>query len=159
MKSFVHFSAAQQALRVTTTMDQLVFACLSALSSFIRYCESGPLVFSHAQRAQAYRYGATFLRTYTLLIKSDIDSRSDPSYVPLWKARPKCHSLWHTIDHMRFSCLNTVVLWSCWMEEDFMGKIGKICRRTHATTSAQRTLQRYNISLHVELLSKATASA
>ena len=135
---------------VATTMDRLVCRCLDCLSNLIRFSDNSPLMFSEWQRIDALKMGQGFLDAYTVFIASDFANKSSPGYSALWKARPKCHTLWHAIDHLRHSRQNVFRLWSCWQEEDLMGKVSKVCKRTHPNAGALRTLQRYFLALHVD---------
>ena len=139
------------------TAEHLRYVALSNLSGFILFLESAPPMLAEWQRAHAHKLGQCFLDAYTCLIafdKADAASGS-ASYKPTWHARPKCHTVWHAVQHLASSRMNVLVLFSCWVEEDFMGHMSRIYRKCHARTACRRALQRYLVHVHSELLSIA----
>jgi hypothetical protein len=159
IKDFVHFSASVAGMFYMTgnRMQRLIVVCLTSLSGFIRHLEKAPAMLSERERLRAVDLGQSFLDSMSLLIRSDQIASHQPLYESLWRARPKMHNFWHTVQHLRHSSINVLVQWSCWQEEDFMGKIARIYRKVHAKVGAQRTLQRYLIYLHIVLKSGVTS--
>ena len=153
IKAFVHFCAEQCALiQPQTPVSQLIYKAAAAFSSWIRFLENCKPVLQNWQREFAYQKGREFLDPYSILIALDRHDRTLPNYRPLFRARPKVHVLWHQIEHLKSSSCNILLNWSCWQEEDFMGRVARIFKRCHPRTGALRTLQRYLLFLHADLL-------
>ena len=84
-----------------------------------------------------------FLVTYRSLALAA--SRSDTSR---WRLRPTFHYLHHVIQTIRDDKVN-VLFSTCFLDEDFMGKVKKLASRTHRARVGERTLQRYVLLLAV----------
>ena len=99
------------------------------------------------QRATAFDLGQQFLNAYSVLRRCGIEQD-----VWCWGVRPKFHQLCHHIAHLERSRIN-VMWWSCWMEEDLMGRSAKITRKVHASLAGlDRALERYITFLHTEFV-------
>jgi hypothetical protein len=63
-----------------------------------------------------------------------------------YKLRPKLHYLHHAIIDLQKTRLNPFFS-TCFLDEDYMGKIKALSSKCHASTVVHRTLQRYLILL------------
>ena len=152
IKAFVHFAASKALLHQDTQFAKLRYLCISSLSVFISFCEACPLILQEWQRKYASQVGQRFLDCYSLLIADDRHRAGLPNYVPFFRDRPKVHALWHHVQHLLTSKMNVVTMLSCWQEEDLMGRIVRISKRCHPSTNALRTLQRWVLFIHTELI-------
>jgi hypothetical protein len=155
IRAFCHFAATICLLHQDTQFKRLRYLCISSLSIFISHAECCGLMLTSPQRQYLNSVGQRFLDTYSLLIADDRRRRPLPNYIALFRARPKVHALWHHVQHLLSSRMNVVTIFSCWAEEDLMGRVVRISRRTHPATVARRTLQRWVLYLHAELIQPA----
>ena len=71
------------------------------------------------------------------------------SHVLDWKVRPKFHMLLHLCESSHGS-LNASV-YSTWMDEDWLKKVARTMRLTNVRTSQLRTMQRWLLSIPMNL--------
>ena len=64
----------------------------------------------------------------------------------LFNVRPKMHLLCHIVDSCRQTLKNPASA-SCWLEENWVGQIARLARKTHVRTSHYSTLMRYAAGL------------
>lgn len=112
-----------------------------AMNSFFRSCYRSKLYLIADTAAQCVRNGTLFLNTYSWLASFCL-SRSRCRF-PL---RPKLHTLAHIVEQMQQQRSQTgksfnPLMYNCEMDEDFIGRISRISRRCHDTTTALRTIQ------------------
>ena len=155
VKTFLHFAASESARRQRDVLEQLILTCVSSLSGFVKFLEFCAPVLDEWEREHAVVLGQKFLDTYTILLRLDFNRRGSLGYEALFKPRPKLHSLWHHVDCLRSSCINCIVMFSCWQEEDFMGKILRIARRVHMRRFAERCSFRYLLLRHSNMIKSA----
>jgi hypothetical protein len=122
---------------------RLATTCLYYLVTWLAILDSEPMFMSPSALAEATQAGWNYLRTYFALAKMCVDAG-----VRRWKVRPKCHALAHLLLRSSYSSMN-IRFWSCWSDEDYIGKICKLARGTHPRTIAQRTLDRWLANLAV----------
>ena len=116
-------------------------ACLFELGCFIWRCSSGPMWFTPAEAEIIYGHGVAFLRLYRSLAY-EACQRS----VLQWRLRPKLHYIQHTCVEIRATKMNPF-FFTCFLDEDFCGKMKRLARMTHRAAVPSRVLQRYSILL------------
>jgi hypothetical protein len=117
--------------------------CFYYMVRWIAILDREPM-FMSAEAAAEYRdAGFAYLRLYNSLAHSCVQAG-----VRRWKVRPKCHVLAHIFLRTEFSRMNPR-FWSCWSDEDYIGKVCKLARATHSGTVARRTLDRWLANLAV----------
>ncbi len=114
-----------------------------ALAQFTHILAHAPLVLDQATADQACYYGLRYLVVYKYLAISAYQSRQR-----LWKIRPKNHYIMHTCLEMKETLLNPFC-WTCFMDEDFMGKVKRLSQKCHRRTVSLRTIQRYRLLVAV----------
>mgnify|MGYP001820215750 CR=1 FL=1 len=95
------------------------------------------------------RHGRVFLRAYLRLGAEALAARR-----PRFKLRPKFHQFhcWIVLRLARGSSLNPRIA-SCFMEEDFIGQVAGIVKRSpHPTTVGLRCLQRWLLLVNQHLV-------
>ena len=78
--------------------------------------------------------GQAFLETYTTIIRTSdlgVSEAVDACAGSMWRVRPKYHLFVHLLDYIEDTGLNPRY-WACWMDEDFMGKMRKVCQSIQA---------------------------
>jgi hypothetical protein len=107
-------------------------------------------IFIEAPVAQEiHSMGMTVLKSYKQL-------HDAASAEFLYKLRPKLHAMWHFVQ-LYMPCQGAVFVenvgrsGATWMEEDFMGRVAKLAGKTHRSSFALRTLQRYLLLLSLNL--------
>ena len=146
VRAFLHWCAHKTAQHVSTPGGRLRHLCVSSLSKFVLFLDKGEPMLKERDRQYAHFLGTSFLDAYSLLY-----AQNQVEDVWLWGARPKAHQLDHIIQHLKISRINPLWQWSCWQEEDLMGKSAKITKRVHPSIAGlYRALQRYIVHLHAE---------
>ena len=93
------------------------------------------------QRQRAYDSGTLFMRCHLWLAHTCFEKR-----VLNWKLRPKWHFIAHTVWAFSYSALNPRFQ-HCFADEDMMGKIARLARKTSKQTVVLRTIQRYMLNM------------
>lgn len=92
-----------------------------------------------SERETLRTVGHVFVLTFARLAYQSMTSG-----LLLFRMKPKMHLLHHLFRSPR---LVNPARYATWMDEDFLKKLGKILKMTHAVTAQQRTLQRYLLTL------------
>ena len=82
-----------------------------------------------------------FFDSYQALARQAIENRSCT-----YKVRPKLHYLAHLRRHVLATRLNPRKL-SCFLDEDFVGRIAAITRKCPRRGASRRVLQRFHLKL------------
>jgi hypothetical protein len=126
---------------------QCVYSSARAINCFFRQ-----LYLSYAQGLWIERglakmmveAGVTYVRGYLFLAH-----RAHALGWSLFALKPKIHLLCHVLKQMQFELdlgnahVASPVADMCWGDEDFIGKICRLCRRTHPWTLPRETIDRY----------------
>ena len=143
----MHWAADLAKPHQDTDLGALRYVAVASLSEWVSLLDSLPLMLTEEQRATAFDLGQQFLNAYSVLHRCGIEQD-----VWCWGVRPKFHQLCHHIAHLERSRIN-VMWWSCWMEEDFMGRSAKITRKVYASLAGlDRALERYITFLHTKFV-------
>lgn len=87
--------------------------------------------------------GGAFLRLFVAQCHKDVNC---------WRLGPKFHLLWHIFHEASLRPSGrSPALDATWMDEDWIKKVQKICKRCHKLTVSRTMLQRYLIGLHQKL--------
>lgn len=122
--------------------SQLRCTCMWALAKFIHVLDrSGPWL-TDREALEAWEAGQLYLDCHQHL--ADMALKAGQMF---WKVRPKTHYMCHHVDDCYNTRMNPRFL-SCWIDEDFVGKLAKVGRACHRKTCSERTLQRYLLFLH-----------
>lgn len=116
-------------------------ACAYSMAEFLHTLDKGDVWLSPEEAANAYCFGRHFLLTYSTLAWQAFSQG-----VLRWKLRPKFHSMDHALHSILSTCEN-IKAHANWLEEDLMGRVGRIAGRTHRSTMPRRVLQRYRLKL------------
>lgn len=112
--------------------------CIWACANWLYVLDRAGLWLTDEEQANAYRYGRLFLLSYQYLASANLLQG-----VCNYKIRPKSHSIQHVIDR-HLSSKENPRFHNCFMDEDFMGKIARLCRHCHGgDTMTTRAMQRY----------------
>jgi len=108
-----------------------------ALATFCYTLDRSDWHLAEWEADHAVKYGLRYIRAYKVLIAMALRQG-----VCRWKSRPKLHYIHHSVLLIASSRLNP--MWhTCFMDEDFMGKIVKLAGGCHRSTAAHRVLQRW----------------
>ena len=118
-------------------------ACLSALATFMHTLDSADLWLTRGEQRAAFKSGHLWLLSMQWLADEALKRRA-----LVWKLRPKWHYLTHTVFRLQRSRLNPRFQHT-FQEEDFMGKLAKLCRRCPQKNQTTRFAQRYLLNLAV----------
>ena len=111
--------------------------CLWGLSDFIYKLDcAGPWLTAEEAKG-CYDSGYLFLDSMQELANIAGDNNEF-----LWKVRPKTHYMCHHFDDVYSTRANPRHR-TCFMDEDFVGKLARLGRHCHRKTVALRVLQRY----------------
>ena len=97
--------------------------------------KNGTCFLSEEEVKECKRFGEMFLSSYHILSKT-VPSREDL----VWHMRPKLHYFQHQISDLTIENPHS---YACWLEEDFVGKIGNLISKTHRATACKSSLLRY----------------
>ena len=104
---------------------------------------SGPWYLTEGDRSRIRTLGSVFMRVY---LKLATEALSQNKF--LWKCRPKLHLLHHIFRcHQR----KNPAKYSTWMDEDWLRKVSKTLRLVDCTTAPKRVLQRWLLTLPLQL--------
>lgn len=102
---------------------------------------SGPYL-SAEGRSDAVNAGYAFLHQYAALASAAL-STCRPNY----KIRLKWHAFHHTLASLDAGCTLNPRLWSCWLDEAFVGRMCRAARGVHPQTVGRRCLQRWSLEM------------
>jgi hypothetical protein len=109
-----------------------------ALADFFHCLDHGSRWLTYEEQQRALQSGRLYLQTYQHLASDYLRRR-----IPNYKIRPKAHYFDHQIlTQIEASGLNPRHV-HCFGDEDFMGCVTKIAKRTSSQTTSLRTLQRW----------------
>ena len=122
-------------------------AGLFCLNKFLQLLKEEPVFMSPAQAGVAGTMLAEFLLVLSWLSRDALEHEE-----MLFPLQPKSHLLAHTsLDIQKASAHRHQVLsplvCACWMDEDHVGKLARLSRRTHPASYHLRALQRYLLQL------------
>lgn len=121
--------------------------CCWNLVEFQRVVDGASMFLTEAEAAAAVTAGQTFLNFWQELAAENMANlRAN------YKVRPKHHAFAHYVIHRirTGSRLNPRVT-SCWMDEDFIGRVCRSARGTHPSSLARRTLERHVLEVNRRL--------
>ena len=121
---------------VTDNYKLLRASCAGAFVHMQMVFDNGGVLLSDSEVAEAQRLGRFFLMSYQVLA-----NRAADLHEPLYKMRPKYHSL----DHIVRELVNkeNPRFFMCFGDEDLMGKIARVAFKTHPSNISRATLMRY----------------
>ena len=140
------------AANVDSEYKRLRAACCYALSTWITLLDSAPLLLSDAQVTEAQRLGYLFLRSYQRLAAESLILGKT-----LYKIRPKFHAFEHTIENLANK--ENPRYFSCFLDEDLMGKVARVAGKCHPFTMMERCLTRKAEMLDERWTAKAKSMA
>ena len=103
---------------------------------------------SEADAEIAFGHGDRFLKLYRHLALAALAGGKCR-----WRLRPKMHYVHHTILELRVPPRQNPFFATCFLDEDFVGKISKLASQTHRAGVEMRTIQRYLVLLGQRWLS------
>ena len=115
--------------------------CCWGIAEYIHIVDNGGPWLTDQERLRAHRALHLHLTTWQVLA-----AEAAAEMKPNFKIRPKCHYLCHMRDKLMWSARSPKYE-HCMMDEDFIGKIVRLCRRTHYRTQMLRVIQRYILLL------------
>jgi hypothetical protein len=115
--------------------------CSYHLASWLHITSIAGWILTEAQASQAHYHGRMYIKTYKVLAM-----RAAAVRIMRWPVRPKLHCLDHTFRDSLKNHRNPM-FWTCFNDEDFMGRIKKLAAKCHGGRRAERVLQRYNVML------------
>ena len=116
-------------------------SCLHALAEFIWVLSRADFWLLPWEADSAMFHGMKFLVIYRHLAQAAENARTSR-----WRTRPKTHYYHHALKFMQHTKMN-VLKSTCFLDEDFMGKVKRLASKTHRSLVSVRTLQRYVILL------------
>jgi hypothetical protein len=128
-------------------LEAINFGCTSTLK-FFKILYDGSLWFDRETARDIYYHGNAMLKAYQWMAKKSLELDK-----PLFAMVPKLHGWHHILINIRMQLDNpecmfvlSPLVWSCAMDEDFVGIISRISRRVSIRTCELRTLQRYLVA-------------
>lgn len=124
---------------------QKVAVLLWLADSFMGVLSSAPDFMALPQREHVSAVGNAWLRLYIDLASNE----------PMnWRVRPKHHLLWHAVnDPLRRCSGRNPTADSTWLDEDWIKKIQRLCKKCHRVTAQKTVLQRWLVGLQQKLRS------
>ena len=119
-----------------TPHTQLRRTCLWAYNEWHYVLDGADLILTDDQAAAAYRAGSLFLLAYGALASEAVANE-----MYLWKLRPKHHYFQHMVEFAAQYKMNPRKL-QCLADEDYLGKIKRVCKQLHKSNVCLRYLQR-----------------
>lgn len=120
---------------------KIIAACLYYVAAFIADLNTCGMLLSEAKAGVAKLNGQRFLVLYRYLARFTMQRN-----LFRYRLRPKVHYLHHAVlqlDHWRLNPM----LATCFLDEDFMGKVKSISSKCHKRTVCRRTLNRYVVMM------------
>jgi len=145
IKLFIMFLASELYYASTSGDEELCIAnaCIYHLAQFISVLSQSSMWLSEPQADLAMHHGLSFLYVYRSLAARAIKLEQRR-----YKLRPKLHYLHHTILELPITRQNHFFA-TCFLDEDFMGKVKALASKCHRTTVVVRCMQRYLMLLGV----------
>ena len=103
--------------------------------------DTSGVILSPEEAQRAHYAGRLFLLSYQSLAEEALANE-----VAQYKMRPKFHYLCHVVDDLQKYRWNPR-FFHCFMEEDFVGQLGRLVSKTHRNTASMRALQRHCLVL------------
>lgn len=145
MVAFLRDEAHLFAMAYDTPENQDIALCLSHLGEVLSQFEVRVHVFCVDQAEHVYSHGMAFLAIYSRLAQRARDAGES-----FFKVRFKLHYFCHLILFVRKTRLNPGA-WSCWMDEDMMGKFRLLCGSCNPNSVATIGITRWLTSLDLEI--------
>jgi hypothetical protein len=128
-------------------MSELRCVMIWSLASFIEILDACGVTLPPTKAMEAVRAGKVFLRSYQELALHMLASRRKR-----FKIRPKLHYFHHLLLKMlerarRGLATWNPARWATWLNEDLMGKLGRIARACHGGSNSKTTTMRRYILL------------
>ena len=114
--------------------------CFYELTSFVHVLDQAGLWLQEWEIDKAQRHGQEFLNAYTDLVLWRIEHD-----ICRWHIRPKLHYLAHQI--LQLCDGQNPKHFSCFMDEDFVGKVSRLCAACRPAQVGHRGLSRYLLLL------------
>jgi len=127
--------------------------CVWAMADYLHTLGNNGLVMSWEARQRAHVSGQRFLMRYQWLAATCFDQRKC-----LYKLRPKHHYYAHVCDRHLHSAVNPR-FYHNFQDEDFMGKIARLCGKVNSASVMLRAMQRYLLFLALRMEAQRRAEA
>ena len=137
MLSWLPFVATTFALGDGKLWEKTLATCSWAMAKFWAIVDRGDMFLSTSDAHEACEAGELYLQMY-LWLSCEALGRG----VLRFKVRPKFHAFHHQCLRLKLSNLNPRFV-SCWADEDYVGRITRASKRSHASAMWTSTLQRY----------------
>lgn len=118
---------------------RLILCCMWSLSQCLSVLEHAELILRPAEAEAAYAHGRRHLLLWGRLAVAA--ARQGKC---MYKHRPKHHWFDHLIRTIRKGRVN-VLRWSCFIDEDYMGRMKRLGRATDRRLCSLRSLQRWGL--------------
>jgi len=135
-----HHSEARELLQSKRNKLGMTSTCAWALAPFHWVMDTNTQFLSESAAQDAQSAGNIFLSTWSKLARDALDEG-----VPNFRIRPKHHYFQHLVLGLG-SCENLRYLF-CFADEDFMGRVTRLARKSHRAVCIERTLQKYVLLL------------
>lgn len=136
-----------------TRMSKVRSVCTWAAAEYLFILDQEDLIMDQGMVHKAIRAAQLFLDSYQWLAAHAVDQGAC-----LWKLRPKHHYYGHMCRTMARDRINPRKM-SCFLAEDFVGKIAKLTRATNRRTAGLRVLQRFLLYLSQRWQRRAESGA
>ena len=125
-------------------------ACMWALADMLSVLDQAGLWLTPDEQARAHSSGLLHMQCYQYLAAEALAAR-----ICNYKMRPKWHYVSHVVWRLAFSKFN-VRFQHCFQDEDFMGKLARLCGKVHRSSQLLRLFQRYILLLSVRFNRRKT---
>lgn len=122
-------------------LEKLLATTVWALVAFLAVLDAGGMFLTPEEQERAYQLGSRFMEGWVTLGKQALDNK-----LLLYKQRPKTHLFHHLVIGCREDSANCRY-WGCWDDEDYVGRLSRVTRKTHPRTLATSTVQRHLLML------------
>ncbi len=143
VKLYLMFLASELFIATSTLVAdyeiRVLSVCMFHCAHFVDTLQNAGMWLKDYEADLAVHHGMRFLVLYRYLSRLAMASSR-----ARYRLRPKLHYLMHTVLEMKTWRLNPAYA-TCFLDEDFMGKIKSIASRTHKRSCTMRTLQRWKI--------------
>ena len=138
VKVYLRF-LADQAYRLCTGTphSKLRAVCAWGMAHFLHVLDMSPRILPHGKTEEAVHALQAFLDAYQRLAVEATQAGQC-----LWKVRPKHHYTVHLGKFLRASRQNPRHT-SCFMDEDYVGRVARLAKSCHWLSCPKRTLERY----------------
>ena len=116
-----------------------ILRCCWGIAEYGRLTRRGGEVLEETKASAVVAAGKAFLQSFSWLA-----DHAKASGMQRWKVRPKMHMFAHQLMMVEMTGWNPKA-WSCWMDEDFMGRLKKVVTRTRSRSmsTVSSSLTRY----------------